>query len=368
MILISILLILGVLVVAGAVKVVPPLLALGRQSRREKELRETLVPREQLVLKGEESPAELAAVLDAARSGDWRPAAGYLAEVGGDRDASRRWARLGPLRTVAAEDDAWLRRWREEDPRSAAAALLQTIVLVGRAWDIRTSRFASEVSEEQYRGFRQVLREAEQVALQAVETAPAEDPNPWVAQIAIAMGLSRSREDFRSLWAEVVARDPHHLRAHQGALQYWCAKWHGSHELMHAFVDTALADAPAGSLLTTLRIEAFVEQVTRDKAPAAAYRTPEFTAALDALLADLEQADPAHPYLQDARGWAAWGLVMNARTVHALELFQVMGGEVAGPWRDYDDPLQAFDRMREICVQAIARAWVRMEQRRDSMV
>ncbi|MFH8387091.1 hypothetical protein ACH4E7_40305 [Kitasatospora sp. NPDC018058] len=54
----------------------------------------------------------------------------------------------------------------------------------------------------------------------------------------------------------MTARDPHHLRAHEGALQYWCAKWHGSHELMHTFVDAALADAPAGSLLTTLRVRA----------------------------------------------------------------------------------------------------------------
>ncbi|MFD8693816.1 hypothetical protein [Kitasatospora purpeofusca] len=368
MILVSILLILGVLVVAGAVKVVPPLLALGRQSRREEELRGTLVPREQLVLKGDEPPAELAAALDAARSGDWRPAAGYLAEVGGYRDASRRWARLGPLCTAAAEDDTWLRRWREEDPRSAAAALVQTTALVYRAWDIRTGKLASEVSEEQFRGFRRALREAEQTALQAVETAPAEDPNPWVAQIAIAMGLNWSREDFRGLWAEVVARDPYHLRAHEAALQYWCAKWHGSHELMHAFVDTALAEAPAGSLLTALRVQAFFEQITRDKAPATAYRTPEFTAAVDALLADLAQADPAHPQLQDARGWAAWGLVMNARTAEALELFRVMGREVAGPWRDYDDPRKAFDRMREICVQAIARDWVRSGQRQGSMV
>ncbi|CAN3979185.1 hypothetical protein [Kitasatospora purpeofusca] len=368
MILISILLILGVLVVAGAVKVVPPLLALGRQSRWEEELRGTLVPREKLVVKGDEPPAELAAVLDAARSGDWRPAAGYLAEVGGYRDATLRWARLGPLCVVAAEDDRWLLRWREEDPRSAAAALVQTSVLVGRAWDIRTGKLASEVSEEQFRGFRKVLREAEQVALQAVETAPAEDANPWVAQIAIAMGLSWSREDFRSLWAEVVARDPHHLRAHESALQYWCAKWHGSHELMHAFVDAALADAPAGSLLTALRIRAFFEQITRDKAPADAYRTPEFAAAVDALLADLAQADPAHPYLQDARGWAAWGLVKNARAAQALELFRVMGREVAGPWYDYDDPRKAFDRMREICVQAIARDRVRTGQRQGSMV
>ncbi|MET8627833.1 hypothetical protein ABZW30_29505 [Kitasatospora sp. NPDC004669] len=329
-----------------------------RRSRRETELRRRLAPREQLVLRGDEPSAELAAVLDAAGGGDWRAVAEYLAEADSDRDANRRWMRMEPLSTAAAKEDHWLRLWREEEPRSAAAALLQTDALVQLAWEIRTSRYASEVTMEQARGFHRVLREAEQAAREAVELAPSEDPNPWVAQIAVAMGLSWSHEDFRELWAEVTARDPHHLRAHEGALQYWCAKWHGSHELMHAFVDAALADAPAGSLLTTLRVRAYYEQNTRDRAGAAAYRTPEFTAAVDALLADLEQADPAHPQLQAARGWAAWSLVMNARVVLAFELFQVMGREVAGPWRNYDDPQTAFDRMREITVQAIARAKV----------
>ncbi|MER7581856.1 hypothetical protein [Kitasatospora sp. NPDC097691] len=341
-------------VIAG--KVISSRLSRARRARREAELRQSLVPRDQLVLRGDEPSAELTAVLDAAGAGDWRPVAEYLAEADGDGDAYLRWMRMAPLSAAAAKEDHWLRSWREEEPRNATAVLLQTDALVQLAWEIRSDLYASEVTQEQARGFHRVLRDAEQVALEAVELAPAEDPNPWVAQIAIAMGLGWSREDFRGLWAEVVARDPHHLRAHEGALQYWCAKWHGSHELMHAFVDTALADAPAGSLLTVLKVRACFEQITRDKAGAAAYRTPEFTAAVDALLADLAQADPAHPQLQSARGWAAWSLVMNARVAPALELFRVMGGEVAGPWLSYEDPRQAFDRMREIAVRAIARA------------
>ncbi|MBD0695107.1 hypothetical protein [Streptomyces sp. CBMA123] len=348
-----VLVVLVVLAVAG--KLVVSRVVRERRSHLETELRNRLVPREQLVLREDEPSAELAAALDAARAGDWRTVSEYLAEADSDRDANRRWMRMEPLSTAAAKEDHWLRRWREEEPRNAAAALLQTDALVQLAWEIRSGRYASEVTMEQADGFHRVLREAEQTAREAVELAPAEDPNPWVAQIAVAMGLGWSQEDFRKLWAEVTARDPHHLRAHEGALQYWCAKWHGSHELMHAFVDTALADAPAGSLLTTLRVRAYFEQITRDESGAAAYRTPEFTAAVDALLADLEQADPAHPQLQAARGWAAWSLVMNARVAHAFEQFQAMGREVAGPWRNYDDPQAAFDRMREITVQAIAR-------------
>ncbi|WBP90625.1 hypothetical protein [Kitasatospora cathayae] len=358
MVFLSLVVLVVLVVVAG--RFVVSRVARERRSLRETELRRRLVPREQLVLRGDEPSAELATALDAAEGGDWRPVAEYLAEADADRDrdANRRWMRMEPLSTAAAKEDHWLRLWREEEPRSAVAALLQTDALVGLAWEIRTDRYASEVTMEQARGFHRVLREAEQAAREAVELAPAEDPNPWVAQIAIAMGLGWSHEDFRELWAEVTARDPHHLRAHEGALQYWCAKWHGSHELMHAFVDAALVDAPAGSLLTTLRVRAYLEQNTRDKAGAAAYRTPEFTAAVDALLADLEQADPAHPQLQTARGWAAWSLVMNARVALAFEQFQLMGREVAGPWLNYDDPRTAFDRMREITVQAIGRAKV----------
>ncbi|MEE1783279.1 hypothetical protein PUR71_10185 [Streptomyces sp. SP17BM10] len=126
-----------------------------------------------------------------------------------------------------------------------------------------------------------------------------------VAQQPIAMGQGWSNERYRALWAEIVAREPHHFGAHTAALQYWCEKWLGGDELMHEFADKAIADAPAGSLLTVLKLRAYWEQVLRDGSAASLHRSAEFTAALDAALADLAAADPAHPYGNPAAAFDA---------------------------------------------------------------
>ncbi|MFE2414359.1 hypothetical protein ACFXDE_39125 [Kitasatospora sp. NPDC059408] len=310
-----------------------------------------LVPRSELVEVGSE-PADPAAraALDAARSGDWRPAAAYLS--GDEGDWSARYARMNPFGELAATDDLWLWQWRKEQPDSPEAALVHTDALVKRAWEIRTGQYASEVTREQATGFHQVLQEAAEASHEAIRLAPADDPNPWAAQQAIAMGQGWSRERYRELWAEIVAREPHHFGAHTAALQYWCAKWRGSDELMHGFADEAIAGAPAGSLLTVLKLRAYWEQVLRDKSAATLYRSAEFTAALDAALADLAAADPAHPGTVPSRGWIAHGLIENGRPAQALELFRGMGREIAGPWIYYGDPAAVFDAARTKAARA----------------
>ncbi|MFF3001898.1 hypothetical protein ACFVTF_03710 [Kitasatospora sp. NPDC057940] len=312
-----------------------------------------LVPRAELVEVGSE-PADPAAraALDAAKAGDWRPAAAYLSD--GDGDWSIRYARMNPFGDLAATDDTWLRQWRKEQPDSPEAAQVHTDALVKRAWEIRTAKYASQVTREQAMGFHQVLQEAAEVSHEAIRLAPAGDPNAWVVQQSIAMGQGWSHERYRALWSEIVAREPHHHGAHTAALQYWCEKWLGSNELMHEFVDKAIAGAPAGSLLTALRLRAYWEQILRDKSAASLYRSAEYTAALDAALADLAAADPAHPGIVPARGWIAHGLIENGRPAQALELFRGMGREIAGPWIYYGNPAAVFDAARSKAARAAA--------------
>ncbi|WP_328958181.1 DUF4034 domain-containing protein [Kitasatospora purpeofusca] len=312
-----------------------------------------LVPRAELVEVGSELSDPVAqAALDAAKAGNWRPAAAHLSD--GNGDWSTRYSRLNPFGDLAATDDTWLRQWREEQPDNPEAAQVQTDALVKRAWEIRTAKYASQVTREQAMGFHQVLQEAAEVSYEAVRLAPAGDPNAWVMQQPIAMGQGWSHERYRALWSEIVAREPHHYGAHAAALQYWCEKWLGSHELMHEFADKAIAGAPAGSLLTVLKLRAYWELVLRDKSAAPLYRSAEYTAALDAALADLEAADPAHPGIVPARGWIAHGLIENGRPAQALNLFRRMGREIAGPWLYYENPAAVFDAARAKAARAAA--------------
>ncbi|WP_224279799.1 hypothetical protein [Streptomyces sp. LS1784] len=299
-----------------------------------------------LVLDGEPEPDE-AAALTAAKSGDWRPAAAYLAV---DAVPDVRWRRQRALAELAAEDDTWLRAWRAERPDDPTAALVHLDALVFLAWKIRTGAAASQVSREQAEGFHRVLREAEEFAAEAVALAPDDDPNPWVAQISIAMGLGWSNDRFRQLWAEVTKRDPHHWAAHNRALQYWCDKWRGSHELMHRFIDRAIAAAPAGSLLAPMKLEAYYERFVRDGEALIAWERPEVGAALDKALADLAAADPDHPRIRYARGWLAFALTRADRFTEALAQYQALGEYIPQPFTSRQDPRQFFIDLR---IQAV---------------
>ncbi|MFJ2777540.1 hypothetical protein [Kitasatospora sp. NPDC087315] len=306
----------------------------------------------ELVVEGEPGPEELAA-LRAAESGDWRPAAAYLA---GGANADARVRRMRPLSQLAAEDDTWLRAWREERPEDPTAALLHADALVLLAWNIRTGSAARQVSAEQFAGFHRVLREAEEASAEAAALAP-DDPNPWATQLSIAMGLGWDHDRFGALWSEIVKRDPYHWAAHNRALQYWCAKWRGSHELMHGFIDEAVAAAPAGSLLAPMKLEAYYEQFARDDEKRTAWQRPEVGAALDAALADLAAADPGHHRILYARGWLAFALTRAGRATEAMEQYRALGRFIPQPWAAwYDDPRQHFVDTRIDAVKASTKA------------
>ncbi|MFJ9441033.1 hypothetical protein ACIRRH_04090 [Kitasatospora sp. NPDC101235] len=305
----------------------------------------------ELVPFGEPGPEE-AAALAAAKAGDWRPVAAHLAA---DGTPDVRWRRLYEPADLAAEDDAWLRAWRAERPQDPTAALLHANALIGLAWKIRTSARASEVTREQFEGFHRILTEADEACAKAAELAP-DDPNPWAARIGVAMGHNWSNDRFRQLWAELTARDPHHWGAHNRALQYWCAKWHGSHELMHAFIDEAIAAAPTGSLLAPIKLEAYWEQFARDREKLSAWQRPEVGAALDAALADLAAADPDHIRTTYTRGWLAYALTRAGRMTEALEQYQALGRFIPPPFTNFNDPRQSFVDLRIDAVQGAVEA------------
>ncbi|KDN83218.1 hypothetical protein [Kitasatospora cheerisanensis] len=263
---------------------------------------------------------------------------------------------MGRFSEPAAEDDAWLLAWRAEQPDSADAALLALDALIDLAWEVRTSYSASQVTAERWAAFRKVLGDAEAAAADAVRLADPGDPLPFVAQIPLAMGQSWDNERFLALWQEIVSRDPHNFSAHANALQYWCAKWKGSNEKMHAFVDAAIAAAPEGSLLSAYKLQAYYEQFQRDKAPREAYAAPEVQAAADAVIADLAAADGADErHRRFAHGWLVWVLDRGGRPADAMPHLRALGRYVPIPWSYWNDPVGKFvDERVDIVLAATA--------------
>jgi hypothetical protein len=302
-----------------------------------------LVPGDRLDVRYAGPDPEADAVAAAALAGDWRRAAAYLAEAG--RDWDLRWYRLGIVSHAAAQDDTWLKAWRAEYPQDPSAALVHADALVRLAGRVRGAKGAKHTTVEQFEGFHRLLAEALPACHEAARMAP-EDPSPWVAQITIALGLGWSHDDFRALWAEITARDPHHYGAHQAALQYWCAKWRGSHELMFAFAEQAAASAPPASLLPALRLYAIFEQENREGSKAI-YEQPFVTAAVDATLDAITRVPPTHHRLPTIRHLLANALFRTHRYAEAVELFHAVGGYIGSvPWSYFGDPAKAFIHAR----------------------
>ncbi|WP_052391061.1 DUF4034 domain-containing protein [Streptomyces sp. NRRL B-24484] len=279
----------------------------------------------------------------AAGSGDWRPFAAHLAEAGDDHEL--RHVRIRGLAEHAAEEDGWLRAWRAERPDSPDAAIVHATALVELAWKVRSSLRASEVSREQFAAFHRILAEAEEAFDRAAELAPG-DPAPWAERIPVAMGLGWDHERFGQLWQEVVRRSPHLFTAHLNALQYWCAKWRGSHELMTDFAERAAAAAPPESLLAGLPLLAVHErEITQDTY--AAWRTPAARAAADRLLAALETVPADDRRVPKMRHLLAYALTFDERYAEAVGQFRLAGRYIGcQPWSYSGDPVARFSEVR----------------------
>ncbi|MFF9086863.1 hypothetical protein ACF1BE_10690 [Streptomyces sp. NPDC014991] len=295
-------------------------------------------------------PAEWAAVLDAVRGGDWRPAAELLAAIG--RDWERRSAVAYVLAERAAEEDAWLLAWEAARPGAPDAAVVRARSTVILAWELRGGKKAQYTTREQFDGFHRMLAAAREEIAKAAELNP-DDPTPYIAEIWVALGLGCPNAEMDKLWGEITARAPHHYEAHFSALQYWCAKWRGSERLASEFAQRAAADAPPGSLLTALPLIAHFEH--DESEDTAADNTPVMRARVEAALTDAAAADPAHPRLPELRHLLAFYLHLQDRDEAALEQFRLVDGYVnALPWRYRGDMAGYYCQVRDTVAQTVA--------------
>ncbi|BAU86833.1 hypothetical protein SLA_5964 [Streptomyces laurentii] len=268
---------------------------------------------------------ERQAVAQAAWDGHWQSAARYIRAAGDDWD--ERWSRFEVLQYVAQEDDAWLDAWRAAEPGDCDAATLRASMMVHRAWKIRGSGYAHEVSASAMESFTSLLPAAIEEARRAALLDPA-NPGPWVVMITAARGAKYKRAQFRRLWDELVARAPYHYEAHWQALQYWCAKWFGNNRLMMRFARQAVRKAPPGSPLAGMYVIALAELGRR--LPLVPPGTPlvrsrrlkRIAASFDQVAADDERLPPLRHLL-------AYFMVRSMSYGPAVEQFRLIG-----PWCD----------------------------------
>ncbi|MEU8773440.1 hypothetical protein [Streptomyces sp. NPDC048606] len=286
---------------------------------------------------------ERQAVADAAWEGDWKAARRYVGAAGEDWD--ERWSRLEFLQHVAGRDDAWLDAWRAAEPGDCDAATLLSSLMVHRAWEIRGSGYAHQVPTSDMNRFREMLPAAIEEARKAALLDPA-NPGPWVVMITAARGARYSRARFQQLWAELMARAPHHYEGHWQALQYWCAKWYGSNRLMMRFAREAVHTAPAGSPLAGIYLHALDELAERSGSRLLPV-TPVRRRLLKRIAASFDQVAPDDEHLPVLRHLLAHHLVESMLYTAALEQFRRIGPWCgAEPWRAAGNPVMAFEKAR----------------------
>ncbi|MER6994396.1 hypothetical protein [Streptomyces sp. NPDC000410] len=294
------------------------------------------------------------AVRAAVHAGDWQAAATWLEEAG--KDWEERFQRTRLLAREAAEDDAWLLAWRAAAPEDAGAAVVHADAEVAVAWNVRGTKRASHTSREQFRIFHQLLGRAQEAAHEAQRLAGADDPVPYMVEQAIALGLGYEHERYRQLWAQIVSRAPRVVTAHNHALQYWCRKWQGSHELALAFAKESAAVGKPGDLLTFIPLCAYFEheQHESDIDPDIFYKSPDIVAAVDAALADAAVCAPGDLRLVWVRHMLAWLLFWQDRYEEAVEQLRHVDGWIGeAPWTYSGDPVDRYTNVRDYCARQV---------------
>ncbi|MFE9850086.1 hypothetical protein ACFYPN_14920 [Streptomyces sp. NPDC005576] len=295
----------------------------------------------------------------AARRKQWEPAARLMGGTG--EDWERRALYSDVLGRVAAyAGDEWLRAWEAARPGDPDAAVVRVRARISYAWKLRGAMRANVTSRAKFARFHQALWDSREDVVRAARLNPA-DPTPFVAEIWMAMGLNYPNRDMHLLWQEITERAPHHFGAHASALQYWCAKWHGSKRVVRNFAEKAAENAPAGSLMAALPLIAWFENNDEDL-PASAYRASSVRVMVDAALADVAAAPQDHPQLPYVRHILGYFLFRQGRYREARAQWRHVDGFLNGlPWRYAPSPYDVL-RYRALRTKAARRAL--LEKRR----
>ncbi|WP_171164017.1 hypothetical protein [Streptomyces sp. I05A-00742] len=295
-------------------------------------------------------PELLAAVEEARRTQDWKPAAELLARTPADSNAELRWQRVQTLAGAAAQELAetpgtggmWLRHWRVVAPKDAGGAAVQAEFLVQQA-----------LRDPSSQDYRMILEEARTVCAEAALLAPG-DPVPYIVELNIARGLGASEAEFQSAWETVLSRAPQHMGAHLVALRYWSAKWHGSQERADAFARQAAAAAPEGSLLPALPLFAVHDHLPDINLVRSLYDSVVVRQAVEAAQYAVAHAPAHHPVLPHVRHLLVWFLVNAGRYPEALEQLRAVDGHIGAiPWTYEQDPVAAYTAYRARAVAGL---------------
>jgi hypothetical protein len=245
--------------------------------------------------------------------------------------------------------DEWLPEQLERATDDAFGMAVLGRHTVDAAWKVRSAKKAQHVSQDQFRQFHAMLREAEEHLYASIELDPT-SVVPWVALLASAMGLEMEPDVERRRFEAAIERCPGHLGAYSSRLQQLCRKWGGSHELMHEFA-TEAASGPHADMLCVLVPQAYYEHhfdVPKDSPERKFIQSAESRAELKDLAERTifrpgYRPNPRSPY--GAANMFGWAFAYSGLWPEAKAAYAATGG-IAVKWAYFRNPVAEYDRLR----------------------
>jgi len=139
-------------------------------------------------------------------------------------------------------------------PTGSLAHTLKGYFYVGHAWEARGGGWASEVTKEGWRLFRERLLIAKESLLEATRRDP-DNGHAWAWLITVSAGLSEPLEQQVAYLDRALDADVNNARAYENALWFLRPRWGGSYDAMRVLaraVFERVRDTPGADALMAL--------------------------------------------------------------------------------------------------------------------
>jgi tetratricopeptide (TPR) repeat protein len=166
-----------------------------------------------------------------------------------------------------AQFKAWLTQYNSSHFANACLG----IVYISYAWDARGSGYASTITDQGGRLFRDRLSTAKEY-LEKAYSLDRLDPIVAAQLIIVAMGLGLDRKEVERQFQRAILADPTEHEAYFAKLEYIKPKWYGSKEEMFSFAREAVRKAPPNSMIPMVLIVAHWEMYRQSNENASYFR------------------------------------------------------------------------------------------------
>jgi hypothetical protein len=290
--------------------------------------------------------SELLDLLKVAETRSWPELRARVSQYSGNNLTSL----IGNISAKLPEMSDWLPEAVGPDSEDALALAFLGNVTIERAWRVRTGKLAQHVSQDQFREFHKILREAEDQLYRSAELDP-KSAAPWYSLLMSGRGLQVGLDVQQRRFESLIERSPGHLGAHSQMLQQLCRKWSGSHEQMHAFATEAMR-GPYGDELGVLIPRAYFEHLLfldkdspERKFIKSAQSRAELQEAADRTLFRPGFAPTRSPYM--AANAFGWTFRFAEMWPQARAAYEASAGVVVN-WANFNDPVAAYTASRNL--------------------